>query len=189
MGASSGKNYISDNALKLINASKKTSLNLIKHPAEFYKKRIYYPELLFDVSDDGGKIFYSFVASDKIGKINLNTSSDSVTILKHEGCGFMDFDESKEQNLGYVRKFSISNEQNCRILSASNKRVIIFKYGPQAKITDSPLLSCYVYDYFLNPKFSFRIKDDISPFFCFNYKNGILCFASDFSKAYYYEID
>ena len=188
-GKKNPKNKFAENAIIIFNLED-TVLKpqfVLEYPPEYRHQRIRDAELLFKATKDS-LLYYSYLFSDEVGKINYKNKTSYKTFINHS-CNFTVFNESQDKNLGYIAKFSLTSETNAKLLIDSSENIIIIKRVKKERSADPSVYECHVFDKNLNYKYFFKFPHSIYPRYVFEYKKGFLAFNSSLNKAYYYEIN
>jgi hypothetical protein len=106
--------------------------------------------------------------------------------LEHD-CKLQGFDESKEQNLAYVRKYVVNGEKNIRLFNVLSKYYVALKRLEKTDLNEKSKYSLFVFDSSFKQVYSETIKHPVFTPAIFDYKNGFVMFNDSLNKAYYYD--
>ncbi len=183
-------NFLDDNAYLLVNMYDSLLNEFIPDlpiPDRYKKYNNYSANTFLKVINDS-LLLYGFGAYDSLYIYNKKSNALTKRIDFSNNSNYRDFIRKKSKDLGYVRRFELTDELNENIIiNEKARRILIIKRLRKENINDS---STYVY-YLLNNSLEVlafnKFEKAILPNYSMPYKDGF--FIADESKkiGYYYE--
>lgn len=128
---------------------------------------------------------YGFAFVDSLYLWNYNRLKLSKGVLFNKNSKFRKFQWKKIYDLGYVRWYDATTEENIKILSVNNK-ILLIKRVARNNLFDQPQYEYYLFDNMLNIITHNQFEHTINEKYCFEYENGFLIFDKNLLHAYYY---
>lgn len=184
-GNSKTKNFIDSKVFLKINLEQKSIQRIVDYP-DCYRCSFIYDRDVSVIFNNNGLIISLFNQYDKLFLFEPGANKSKSFSFGHD-CKLRTFDESKEMNLAYVRKYLENGERNITLLNISNKYYVALKRLAKNSLAEKSSYSLFVFDSSFKQVYSEVIQHPVFTPGIFNYKNGFLMFNDSLSKAYYYD--
>lgn len=175
-----------NNNLLVIDGSKSLIKKIGFYPSDYFDKKKYLTNSLFDI-DDKGNIYFTFELHDSIYKITESGTIKNRAMLSTSS-EFKQFNWRKETDLAYVRQYIYSTEANISLTVFNDSLLFILKRLPEPTLLKTPQYKYVILDTSLKIKYTDTLRHGIYTNFIGTYKNGILLLSNTFDKAYLYEV-
>jgi hypothetical protein len=133
-------------------------------------------------------IYCIFNKYDSVYQYSLSNDLLAAGKINHH-CELRSFDKSKEQDLAYIRKFSILEESNQQLLADSSNNLYIIKKYRSDSLKSPMRFGFYVFDTHFNQVYSSDLPAGVTATVAFNYGNGFMVFNDSLTKAYTYALE
>jgi hypothetical protein len=97
------------------------------------------------------------------------------------------YDKSQEKDLGYMRQYAMTEENNARIFRCK-EHIVIIKRVKRSSMLDPFVFEYLVLDKHLKMVRYNRINHPINPNLSYPYREGFMLTDRNLGKGYYYEI-
>jgi hypothetical protein len=102
---------------------------------------------------------------------------------------FDGFDWKKEQDLSYVRKYTLMGEANVNMTWLPSNRLVLLKQLPKNDLRKSSFYKYMVLDSSLNVIYADTVRHPVLSSYLLAYKKGFLLMGDSLKTSYYYEPD
>ncbi len=162
--------------------------SILHHPKRYRNGKSYYTDSYIKSVDDS-LLLYGFSFFDSIYLYNRNSKQFMKKGVLSNVSDFLDYDQSKNMDLAYVRMYSVTNSNNFKFVYNKNtKNILVLRGMKTEKITDTKKIEYFCLNGNLQVMRDSILTHPIHPEFCFAYKQGFLLFTNTLENAYYYRL-
>jgi len=175
-----GKIHLDKNSTLRLNIQKEEVDKFLPFP-DCYSNCFFYSENV-NITSNGSALYATFMHMNQMVKYENDQRKEILLPTNHS---FVEFDETKLQNLAYVRQSGAKNEINTNLILLQDQSLLLIRRLPKKELTGP---SQFIYFKIKNDKIicSGNLDESIFSTMVLPFKNGILTIDDKLTKTIYY---